>query len=113
MAIMAHLTRWRTAHWDDGVHYDPLEPLAKLDKTVTPAKAGVQKCARNLDSRFRGNDRRILLQEAHWYKYCKKNRPMVRWGKGFWNLGLIHLALYPQHVFIWAILAKNVTESKS
>jgi hypothetical protein len=40
------------------------EPLAKLERSVTPAKVGVQKCARNLDSRFRLGDRRILLQEA-------------------------------------------------
>jgi len=38
-----------------------MELLAELGKTVTPEKAGVQK---SLDSGFRWNDEKGLLQEA-------------------------------------------------
>jgi predicted GIY-YIG superfamily endonuclease len=38
------------------VYFESHEALAKLKKTVTPAKSGVQKPLKNLDSRFRGND---------------------------------------------------------
>jgi len=41
-----------------------LEALAKLNKTVTPAKAGVQNVLKRLDSCFRRNDGEGLLQEA-------------------------------------------------
>jgi hypothetical protein len=41
-----------------------VESLAKLNKTVTPAKAGVQKSLKNLDSCFRRNDAERFLQEA-------------------------------------------------
>ncbi len=40
------------------------EPLAKVLKTVAPAKAWVQKAAWSLDSDFCRNDIKILLQEA-------------------------------------------------
>ena len=40
------------------------EPLAKLNKTVTPVTSGVQKTLKNLDSGFRRNDVEELLQEA-------------------------------------------------
>ena len=49
------------------------EPLAKLNKTVTPVTSGVQKISKNLDSgartehfrgRLRRNDVEGLLQEA-------------------------------------------------
>ncbi len=33
-----------------------VEPLAKIHFSVTPAKAGVQRCSELMDSRFRGND---------------------------------------------------------
>jgi hypothetical protein len=42
-----------------------LEPIAKLNKTVTPAKAGVQNMLKLLDSGFRRNDTKGLLQEPH------------------------------------------------
>ncbi len=42
----------------------PFEPLAKLCKTVTPEKAGVQKSLKNLDSGLRQNDEKGFLQEA-------------------------------------------------
>ena len=38
--------------------------LAQLPNSVTPAKAGVQKCLKSLDSGFRRNDVNRLLQEA-------------------------------------------------
>jgi len=41
-----------------------LELLAKFGKTVTPAKAGVQKSLKNLDSGFRRNDEKGFLQKA-------------------------------------------------
>jgi hypothetical protein len=37
------------------------EPIAKFKKDVSPAKAGVQKYLKRLDSRFRGNDNLGLL----------------------------------------------------
>jgi hypothetical protein len=41
------------------------EPLAKLNKTVTPVTSEVQKTLKNLDSGLRRNDVEVLLQEAH------------------------------------------------
>jgi hypothetical protein len=41
------------------------EPLEKLDKSVTPAKAGVQKSLKELDSGFRRNDKK---------DFCKRLR---------------------------------------
>jgi hypothetical protein len=41
-----------------------IEPIAKLKKGVVPAKAGVQKSLKILDSRFRWNDDLGLLQLA-------------------------------------------------
>jgi len=41
-----------------------IEALAKLNKTVTPAKAGVQNTLKRLDSGLRRNDTKGLLQEA-------------------------------------------------
>jgi len=41
------------------------EALAKLNKTGTSAKAGVQNVLKRLDSCFRRNDGEGLLQEAH------------------------------------------------
>ena len=38
------------------------EPIAKLEKIVTPAKAGVQNVLKGLDSRLRGNDLPGVLQ---------------------------------------------------
>jgi hypothetical protein len=35
----------------------PMEAIAKLKKGVTPAKAGVQKLLKRLDSSFRRNDK--------------------------------------------------------
>ncbi len=43
---------------------NPTEPLARLDNLVTPAKAGVQKGAENLDSGVRRNDVVGFLQEV-------------------------------------------------
>jgi hypothetical protein len=43
-------------------HFVTLDPIAKVKKGVTPAKAGVQKFLKRLDSRFRGNDNLGLLQ---------------------------------------------------
>jgi hypothetical protein len=40
------------------------EALAELSLSVTPAKAGVHKSLKNLDSGFRRNDAQELLQEA-------------------------------------------------
>jgi hypothetical protein len=40
------------------------EPLAKLNKTVTPVTSEVQKTLKNLDSGLRRNDVEVLLQEA-------------------------------------------------
>jgi len=40
------------------------ELLAKLDKTVTPAEAGVQKSLKNLVPGLRRDDEKGLLQEA-------------------------------------------------
>jgi hypothetical protein len=40
------------------------EPLAELNKTVTPVTSGVHKTLKNLDSGFRRNDVEGLLQEA-------------------------------------------------
>ena len=39
-------------------------------KGVTPAKAGVQKFLKRLDSRFRGNDNLVLLQLAKGIEYA-------------------------------------------
>jgi hypothetical protein len=39
-----------------------IEPIAKLNETVTPAKAVVQKVLKNLDSGVRRNDVEGLLQ---------------------------------------------------
>ncbi len=47
-------------------HFLTLEALAELANSVTPAKAGVQKFLKNLDSGFRRNDAQGLLQEAHY-----------------------------------------------
>ena len=41
-----------------------MEALAELSNSVTPAKAGVQKLLKNLDSGFRRNDAQGLLPEA-------------------------------------------------
>jgi hypothetical protein len=41
-----------------------LRANCKTQKTVTPAKAGVQKVLKILDSRLRGNDKPGLLQLA-------------------------------------------------
>ena len=41
-----------------------VEALAKLANSVTPAKTGVQKRLRRLDSVFRRNDAKGLLQEV-------------------------------------------------
>ena len=41
-----------------------MEPLAKPQKTVTPVKTGVQNYLNSLDSGFRRNDTKGLLQEA-------------------------------------------------
>ena len=41
-----------------------MEVIAKLIKTVTPAKAEVQKVLKILDSRLSGNDNPGLLQLA-------------------------------------------------
>jgi hypothetical protein len=41
-----------------------IEALAKLEETVTPAKAGVHKSLKNQDSCFSRNDVEGLLQEA-------------------------------------------------
>jgi hypothetical protein len=41
---------------------DAYEVIVKLEKVVTPAKAGVQKSMKRLDSRFRGNDILGVLQ---------------------------------------------------
>jgi hypothetical protein len=46
------------------VFFDSLEPLAELNKTVTPVTSGVQKTLKNLDSGFRRNDVEGLLQKA-------------------------------------------------
>ena len=40
------------------------EPLAELNKTVTPVTSEVQKTLKNLDSGLRRNDVEELLQEA-------------------------------------------------
>jgi len=41
-----------------------IELLAKLDKTVAPAEAGVQKSLKNLVPGLRRDDEKGLLQEA-------------------------------------------------
>jgi hypothetical protein len=41
------------------------EPLAELNKTVTPVTSAVQWTLKNLDSGLRRNDVEGLLQEAH------------------------------------------------
>jgi hypothetical protein len=46
-----------------GKYSEIAEPLAELSIYVTPAQAGVQKSLANLDSGFRRNDARGLLQE--------------------------------------------------
>ena len=38
------------------IQLQPVEPIAKLGKIVTPAKAGVQKILKNVDSGFRRHD---------------------------------------------------------
>ena len=48
------------------------EALAELSNSVTPAKAGVQKLLKNLDSGFRRNDAQGLLQEARMLTRSKK-----------------------------------------
>ncbi len=40
------------------------EALAELSIPVTSAKAGLQKCSKSLDSSFRRNDDRGLLDDA-------------------------------------------------
>ena len=59
------------------------EAIAKLNKSVTPAKAGVQKFLKRLDSRFRGNDNLGLLQLA------MTERNIVLIGAGYWGKNLI------------------------
>jgi hypothetical protein len=51
-----HMTRRSIAKW--------FEALAELSISVTPVKAGVQKCLESLDSGFRRNDAQGLLHEA-------------------------------------------------
>ena len=41
-----------------------MSELQNSTKGVTPAKAGVQKSLKRLDSRFRGNDKLVVLQLA-------------------------------------------------
>jgi hypothetical protein len=45
-----------------------IKPIAEPKKGVTPAKAGIQKLLKRLDSRFRGNDNLGLLQLAQSYE---------------------------------------------
>jgi len=49
---------------ENGANRYSREVLAKLNKTVTPAKAGGQNVLKRLDSCFRRNDGEGLLQEA-------------------------------------------------
>jgi len=44
---------------------DSCELLAKLEKTVTLAKAGVQKSLNNLNSSFRWNDEKGFLKRLY------------------------------------------------
>jgi len=46
------------------VYEETLELLVKLDKTVTPAEAGVQKSLKNLVPGLRRDDEKGLLQET-------------------------------------------------
>jgi hypothetical protein len=48
-----------------------MKAIVKLKKGVTPAKAGVQKFLKRLDSRFRGNDYLGLLQMTLFIK-CRE-----------------------------------------
>ena len=48
----------------------PKRQLQNSIKGVTPAKAGVQKFLKRLDSRFRGNDNLVLLQLAKGIEYA-------------------------------------------
>ena len=56
---------------DIAQYFDTIEAIAKLKKGVTPAKAGVQKFFKRLDSRFRGNDSLGVLQLAQFLNLFK------------------------------------------
>jgi len=55
------------------------EDLEKLSNRVTPVKTGVQNVLKRLDSGFRRNDGKKLMQEAHLLDrsafFCENLRP--------------------------------------
>jgi hypothetical protein len=54
-----------------------MEPISKLSKTATPAKAGVQKVAKMLDSGFRRNDNNVPLKLAQQIK--------IKFSRNWWR----------------------------